>query len=153
LSKATLIALEKLESIRLRNSSKGYRPHHKPVPESWQRELQDAEVTYNYCLYYPLNEKFHNPSGDKGRTNGTTDAHKINKIASTKKKRVQIWNLVEQCMVDGTLQDLRDGKIWRGAGSLDTGPSAQNCQEDSSNEAKQVAGVADVDPDRIRKLG
>ncbi|KAK3170618.1 hypothetical protein OEA41_002699 [Lepraria neglecta] len=102
--KATRIALDRLEGFRQRLS--GIDPHDGPVSayQTAQQELHAANVDYNYCLFYPLGAKFLKPPTATSRTHGRMQT-------ATQEKRLQMWQLAEQCMKNGTLQDLRDGRI------------------------------------------
>lgn len=97
---ATSVALERVEGLRIRLS--GMDPHDGPVSayKSAEDELHDAEVDYNYCLYYPLDEEFCPPPGSAAR-------NPIPKGTSTGDS-VRMWDMIERCMKEGTLPDLRE---------------------------------------------
>ena len=99
------MALERLEAFRFRLSSMN--PDDGPVSayKSVQQEMNDAEVDYNYCLYFPSNTAFQPPPL------ATARKFTPKKKKGSKEFSLRLWSMVEQCMKDGTLQDLKDGKI------------------------------------------
>lgn len=108
---ATNIARERFEGLRARLSA--LNPSDGPVSayKSAQQELHDAEVDYNYCLYFPVNKAFKAPPLSVQR--------KISQSGGSRESRLRMWTKIEQCMKEGTLQDLKEGKIRVGSsGSL-----------------------------------
>lgn len=101
---ATSVALARVEGLRIRISAMN--PHDGPVSayKSAKEELHNAEVDYNYCLYFPTDEEFHPPPVSAAR-NFTP------KESNSRERRVRLWDMIEQCMKEGTLQDLKKGKI------------------------------------------
>ena len=102
MSKATQAASRRLEGFRHRLSILD--PHDGPVStyKAAESELHDAEVDYNYCLYYPVDEDFIRPPTKGERQDSTT----------TQEKQIKLWDLVEQGMKTGRLlEDIRDGRI------------------------------------------
>ena len=135
---ATRIALEKLEGLRQRLS--GIEPHDGPVSayKMAQQELRVAEVDYNYCLFYPLGQKFHKPP-----TSTTRNSERPQR--ATQEKRLKNWHLVERCMKDGILQDLHEGKIAEfSADSLKNAPSTQQSKADASYSEGQSRSGSSV---------
>lgn len=101
---ATAVALERVEGLRIRLSTMDR--HDGPVSayESAQQELHDAEVDYNYCLYFPFDEAFHPPP--------LSTVRKVTpKSKSSVEPTLRMWSMIEQCMKEGTLQELKEGKI------------------------------------------
>ena len=89
-------------------------PHDGPISayKAAKLELENAEVDYNYCLFYPLHEEFVPPP--------TTMTHEITKNSTkTQERRSQMWNLVKQCMKKGTLEALKTGKLYGSANLID----------------------------------
>ncbi len=99
------MALERVEALRFRLSSMS--SHDGPVSayDSAQQELHDAEVDYNYCLYFPSEEEFQSPPLSTARK------FPPKKMSKSRSYRLRLWNMVERCMKEGTLQDLKDGRI------------------------------------------
>ena len=97
----TQAAAERLHSFR--NRLKDIDENDNVAYKSAQQEAYLADVDYNYCKFYPLDERFSPPP--RSVIPGTTP---------TESKKIQIWNVVKQCMKDGTLQDLKEGKIPNG---------------------------------------
>ena len=107
------MALERVESLRVRLSSMNL--HDGPVSayKSAQEELHNAEVDYNYCLCFPSDEAFQPPPP-------STVRNSMPKKEDGREYRLRLWTMVEQSMKEGTLQALREGKIRvESAGRLD----------------------------------
>ncbi|KAL2045272.1 hypothetical protein N7G274_002355 [Stereocaulon virgatum] len=102
--KATRIALERIDGYRRRLSAMN--PHDGPVSayESAQQELHAAEVDYNYCLFYPHRAPFLWPPTASARSHGRIQT-------AAQEKRQRFWQLTEICMKNGTLHELRNGKV------------------------------------------
>ena len=98
---ATSVALERVEGLRIRLSA--IDPHDGPVSEyeSAEEELHDAEVDYNYCLYFPTDEEFQPPPVSAARGFNP-------KERDSRERRVRMWDVIERCMKEGTLRDLRE---------------------------------------------
>lgn len=82
-------------------------PHDGPVSahRAAEEELHNADVDYNYCLYFPTNEEFHPPPVSAARNLNPEERN-------SRERRVRLWDMIEQRMKDGTLQDLRkEGEI------------------------------------------
>ena len=81
--------------------------HDGPVSayDSAQQELHDAEVDYNYCLYFPSDEEFQSPPLSTARK------FPPKRPSKSRNYRMRLWNLVERCMKEGTLQDLKDDEL------------------------------------------
>lgn len=94
------MALARVEGLRIRLSAMD--PHDGPVSEykSAEEELHDAEVDYNYCLYFPTDEDFQPPP--------VSAARKSTPKGTPISERVRMWSAIEQCMKEGTLQNLRE---------------------------------------------
>ena len=74
-----------------------------------EQEVHDAEIDVNYTIYHPLTEKYKSLFPRHEDTHGGETAAR--KLVTVKPA---IWNMVEQCTVDGTLEALRDGKLVSG---------------------------------------
>ncbi len=113
---ATQTAFTRLEGFRDRLS--GMDPHDGPVSayQAARVEMENAEVDYNYCLYYPFNEDFSPPPRNR--------APQFVKRAKQWKK-ICMWNQTKKCMKAGTLQDLKDGKIKVNAAELRRGDPSE----------------------------
>jgi len=114
--------------------------------------LYEAEIEFNYCFYYPAHEQWRNPPkvGQQGES--------IRSGTRTFEWRIKLRDLVGECMRDGTLQDLKDGKVRVDEQSVDTAFSAQHLIIDTSKAMKQTnisinQTAAVVHPDRIRDIG
>ena len=122
------MALERVEGLRVRLSSMN--PHHGPVSayNSAQDELHNAEVDYNYCLYFPSDEAFQAPPPSTVRNSTPNE--------NDRDYRLRLWTMVEQSMKEGTLQALREGKIRvESAGRLD---------QQSLTRSEQINGHGDL---------
>lgn len=84
------------------------------VYQSVLEDIHNAEVDINYTMYHPLDEKYQSLYPPKAR-----DAAKDDGMISTertkggKASRPALWAVVEQCMREGNLIALRDGKLGR----------------------------------------
>ena len=116
---ATQLALTRLEGLRDRLA--GMDPHDGPVSayKAAKTEMENAEVDLNYCLYYPVNEDFSPPPSAPRRTPEKAST-------ATQQKRARIWNLTKKCMVEGTLEELKDGNLTKsGAREMDQNASTK----------------------------
>ena len=79
------------------------------------KAVHEAEVDLNYTMYYPLTQKYQSlyPRVDGQASEGATDHKAIRSREQGKASRQDnpMWGLVEQSMSDGTLEELRDGKL------------------------------------------
>lgn len=94
-------------------------PKDDPVTEyeAARVELENATVDYNYCLYFPSQETFRIPP----RKRQTPPK----RMSASLRLRCRIWDTTKQCMREGTLQDLKNGKISViGAETMEKEPSA-----------------------------
>ncbi|KAL9103447.1 MAG: hypothetical protein Q9163_001510 [Psora crenata] len=74
--------------------------------------LHHAEVDVNYTIYHPLTEKYLSlfPRMSKGSASPTSTSG--NSVAGNKaSSKSPMWSIVEQCMQEGTLDALREGKL------------------------------------------
>lgn len=71
-----------------------------------EKEVHDAEIDVNYTIYHPLTEKYQSLfPRQEDVEGGETAARKL--VA----KKPAMWQRIEQCTVEGTLEALRDGKL------------------------------------------
>lgn len=70
-----------------------------------QKEVHDAEIDVNYTIYHPLTEKYQSlfPRQEDAGVEGTA----ARKLVT---KKPAMWQVVQQCTAEGTLEALRDGK-------------------------------------------
>ena len=75
-------------------------------------EIHEATVDVNYTLYFPLNEKYHSLY-PRTTEQGPENVRDIGGKGERKLggPRPPLWSVVEQAMADGTLEDLREGKM------------------------------------------
>ncbi len=116
------------------------------------KALHEADVEFNYCFYYPTHEPWRNfPSvGQQGKS--------ARLATRTLEWRIKLRDLVGKCMNDGTLQDLKDGKIRVDEQSVDAALRTQHLMIDKSTEMKQTQiprnqTTPRLDPDQIRDTG
>ena len=108
-----------------------------------QTAVHEAEVDINYALYHPLNQKYHSLY-PRNRANGTSTEDELDNKTAPKASptRPAIWNVVEKCMAEGTLEALRDGRLKK---SLPDERSQQHAQpkarlDESSKKVKHSDG-------------
>lgn len=138
------MALERVKALRFRLSSMS--PHDGPVSayKLAKQELHNAEVDYNYCLYFPSDEAFQPPPLSTAYKS-TTTKNDIGEYG------LRLWSVVEQCMKQGTLRDLKDGKIRvSSAERLDQASPVQTEQVDGQ-EVLQVLTATDTQ--QVKVLG
>lgn len=140
------MAFERVEGLRYRLST--LNPSDGPVStyESAREELHEAEVDYNYCLYFPSDEAFLPPPRSAAR-----------KITPKKKRSkaeectLRLWSMVEQCMKVGTLKDLKDGKIRVDSPDHLEQSSAVHLEQNDGRVNLEVAAATDLK--QIQALG
>lgn len=138
------MALERVKALRFRLSSMS--SHDGPVSayKYAKQELHNAEVDYNYCLYFPSDEVFQSPP--------LSTAHKSTiKKNDSGEYRLRLWSVVEQCMKQGTLQDLKDGKIRVSSAELLSQASPAQMEQVDGQEVLQV--LTATDPKQVQVLG
>ena len=96
------------------------------------KEVQDAKTDVNYTIYYPLTEKYQSLFPRQGGSSGgeTTPARKL------VTEKPAMWDVVERCTADGTLDALRDGKLVTGmvAGKRKRHPAKARSKRQSKND-------------------
>ncbi|KAK3723440.1 hypothetical protein LTR37_001692 [Vermiconidia calcicola] len=77
-------------------------------------KVDDAEVDVNYAQYFPLDQHYVSlyprkkaNAGEEGAEDGVEDET----AATERKGDAEMWQRVKQCMSDGTLDALRNGKL------------------------------------------
>ncbi|KAH9839666.1 rRNA-processing protein Efg1 [Teratosphaeria destructans] len=86
------------------------------VVEDLKQRAKDAEVDVNYAMYYPLDKAYVSLYPSKRKKEGETDDAAAEEDEAQKgevgrKGDQGMWKTVRQCMADGTLDDLRNGKL------------------------------------------
>lgn len=82
--------------------------------EDLQSDIHNAEVDLNYAMYHPLDEKYHSLYPPEKRRASKEEEEPDQKTPQEEgSSRPTIWHVVEQCMEQGTLMALRDGKLGR----------------------------------------
>ena len=76
-----------------------------------KKRVHETEVHLNYCKYFPVNEDYLPLTFAKNGLN-QLNGSKVDGTRSIERRAAQIWKLVEQCARDGTLQDLKDGRLY-----------------------------------------
>ena len=138
------MALERVKALRFRLSSMD--PHDGPVSayRSVQQELHSAEVDYNYCLYFPSDEAFQSPLL-------STAGNSTPKEKDSTDYRLRLWSRVEQCMKEGTLEDLKKGKIRVSSEEHSKQPPPAQTKQDDSQRDLRI--LTDTDPKQVQVLG
>ena len=79
------------------------------MDEQMKAQIQEAKTDSNYCRYFPSTQDYIPLSLVKLILRGCwTEDSGVEPIA---RKAAQIWKMVKQCDEDGTLQDLKDGRL------------------------------------------
>ncbi|TKA24393.1 hypothetical protein B0A50_06713 [Salinomyces thailandicus] len=83
-----------------------------------ERRVADAEVDVNYAIYYPLDQAYKAlfPSKKQPARGGDQDGSHEPEDGEERKEverqgDAEAWGKVKQCMADGTLDALRNGKL------------------------------------------
>ncbi|KXT12732.1 hypothetical protein AC579_8898 [Pseudocercospora musae] len=77
-----------------------------------QKQMEDCEVDVNYAMYYPLEVDYVPLFPSKRKKDGgeTENAEAADKAAARMGDQA-MWEIVKKCMAEGTLQDLREGRL------------------------------------------
>ena len=75
-----------------------------------KKRIHDTEIHLNYCQYFPITEDYL-PLAFAKKGLGQLTSLRIDGIKASERRAAQIWKLVEQCAQDGSLQDLKDGRL------------------------------------------
>lgn len=99
-----------------------------------QQKIEHAQINVNYTIYYPLTEKYTSlyPQDKKRHVSKASNESDIpttddelqtsdNEDSATEQKQTNIsndhnekppmWHIVKKCMTEGTLDQLRDGRL------------------------------------------
>lgn len=92
--------------------------------------MHDAEIDLNYTIYHPLTEKYRSifPRQENASGGGETAARKL------VREKPAMWQVVERCAAEGTLEALRDGKLAAGIPGGKTTPAPEKAR--SKREGK-----------------
>jgi hypothetical protein len=108
------------------------------------QKMHAARVNLNYTIYYPLTEKYislypkqNNPSSEADEKFGSgAESKEQNK--NVEESRPPMWAVVEKCMEDGTLDDLREGKLNIGPdGKQTSAPAKKPAARESEKKSKK----------------
>ena len=106
-----------------------------------KKRIYSTEIHLNYCKYFPVTEDYMPLAYAKLGLN-QLNSSKLDGNKANERRAAQVWKLVEQCTQDGTLQDLKDGRLT--AWLKDTPPSNQSLLA-SALEAKHAQHVTSHD--------
>ena len=107
------------------------------------KEVQDAKIDLNYTIYHPLTEKYQSlfprQGGGSGGGGEETPARKL------VTEKPAMWDVVERCSADGTLEALRDGKLATGiiVGNRKHGPEKARSKRGSRNDREVAKGAVE----------
>lgn len=110
--------------------------------KEYNEKVRIAEIDYNYTIYSPLTEKYISlyPKGSNGKdvSSESTEQEKSKeeKVLAVEGKP-PLWHVVEQCMADGNLQDLREGKLDIGPDGKKNEKKPVKTQQSSTKSKKQ----------------
>ena len=116
----TIVSKERKKATRVRKQLKKRLDASSPDTTEYkqlEQEVHDAEIDVNYTIYHPLTEKYRSLFPRQEDTPGGEAAAR--KLVTVKPA---IWNMVEQCTADGTLEALRDGKLVTGISAKEKKP-------------------------------
>jgi hypothetical protein len=100
-----------------------------------ESKIHAARVNLNYTIYYPLTEKYialypKSKTSDKDGADSGSESEAEQKTRDDEEKP-PIWSVVEKCMEEGTLGQLRDGKLNIGADGKQTAPPSAKAGADT----------------------
>lgn len=100
------------------------------------QKIHAARVNLNYTIYYPLTEKYislypKSKEPPAGEATKPTVAPKEER----KEEKPPVWQVIERCMEDGTLDRLREGKLNVGADGKPTMKSKNKTEVKESRPA------------------
>ncbi|KAJ5389904.1 rRNA-processing protein efg1 [Penicillium cataractarum] len=105
------------------------------------QKIHDARVNLNYTIYYPLTEKYISlyPKSDSNpdeKSGPGAESKENNKTAEASKP--PMWSFIEKSMEEGTLDDLREGKLNIGPdGQQTSAPTKKPIARESEKKAKE----------------
>ena len=110
-------------------------------------KVHRAQVDLNYTLYYPLSEKYTSiykrKDGQDSPDVTVADNSTISHGSETHTPKPAMWDVIEQCMADSTLEALREGKLKGILSTQEAGspPTAkiQNVRSSRKTESKKGA--------------
>ena len=105
--------------------------------------MQDANIDVNYTIYYPLTEKYQSLYPRQGGTSGEkTPARKL------VTEKPAMWDVVERCTADGTLDTLRDGKLVTSmsTGERNSAPGKARSKRQSKNSRAESKSLKSAKP-------
>lgn len=76
-----------------------------------QKQIHAAEVDVNYCLFYPLTEKYIALFPRSGAPDPKDQGSERKDEAVLSLSKPPLWEIVEHCMKQSNLDALRDGKL------------------------------------------
>jgi hypothetical protein len=93
-----------------------------------ESKIHAARVNVNYTIYYPLTEKYialypKSKSSDKDGADSGAEPEPEQKTVGDDAKP-PMWAIIEKCMEEGTLDQLREGKLNIGADGKQIAPSS-----------------------------
>lgn len=109
------------------------------------QKIHVARVNLNYTIYYPLTEKYislypkshSDPAGVANEKSGSGTESTEHK-QTTGEPRPPMWSVIEKCMEEGTLDDLREGKLNIGHdGKQISAPTKKNAPRESEKKVKK----------------
>lgn len=112
-----------------------------------EKDVHDAEIDVNYTIYYPLITKYQSLFPGTGGARGREPAAR-----TLVTEKPDMWNVVEQCTADGTLEALRDGKLANTIPSGKKKPAAEKPRskrkgKNGRAESKSTKGAAPQEQD------
>ncbi|CAK4033469.1 rRNA-processing EFG1 [Lecanosticta acicola] len=81
--------------------------------EELERKVANAEVDLNYALYFPLDQDYVKlwPTKKNGNGEEGSATPEVEGAEPARQGDQQMWELVKKCTKEGTLKDLREGRL------------------------------------------
>lgn len=97
-----------------------------------EEQLHEAKVDLNYTLYHPLDMAYSALWPTKGKKDGDGVEQEVKKQGDP-----DMWLLVEKCMEEGKLDQLRNGKLLKSAPAMRNDDDSMGQDSRSAKKAKK----------------
>lgn len=117
-----------------------------------EQKIHAARINLNYTIYYPLTEKYVSlyPK-EKGKSDEKGGEAAAEPEQQNQDGKPPVWEIVEKCMEEGTLDRLREGQLNIGADGKPTAPSTAPAAKSSSKKSNKRPESNDPEPSSRRE--
>ena len=123
--------------------------------EGLRKEIENVKIDLDYTIYCPLNEKYVSLY-PRGKEHGDTRYDGVDGgDAQHTQEKPAMWDVVRKCRREGTLEDLREGKITgeksaaveRGRGDAARGEKRRRRLRDVQSKRRKTDGKREGEDD------